>query len=769
MSKSKIRVVGAILLFAFSVARAENAGERCCGAVCGAPVRAPEADGRFDRGGVTFDLQEICGRTARLTGSADEFPVQITCPVPDRTDSRYELPAGQCGYLWFKWKSHRPVKEWDQPLFRFVLTLPSGVEYIASRLTASSAPETAAAADGSRRYRFKLRKGGGPGTVPRAAFNSSDPFGVLVRTAPCARGPLGKARVHIEYDGRQISNETVFEIRAADPVRCAAPKRYMNGVITGSDIFDFTHSAVTNATEIFAGLLGDMGVRWVIANGSARAFAALRANGVRHIARNDPLIINGFAIGEWRHRPAEDRYVTDNPLEGPLEYLKYWVNRATCPIAVYTESKHFREYVVPLIKNACKGADGLWENWEPYYYAGKGCMCVRCRRAFAEFVGVSDEEMARDWPKEIKRGRRWGDRILDFRAREHARIVRTIDKYVREFSGGESSCGLIPAIAWIENGSWYHANSRGFARYVDEVCPRFYAGDLKWLNPWGPYAGLKGGRPKPYEKRVPLTSFVAAEDVRRTVERDYPDPGRRPRLMAFPLGYFGNYLSRPETLSMALDSFFFNRWEASVVYYMFRGGMDARYMRAFAAANARSAKYEDFVIDGRDVSGQTAAVPVKEYASPCRLVSAYVPASTNVSTLQVRAYELGGSRIAAVFNFWEKGEAFFDLCVKGVAAGDYFVTDEDGVIYPSDGAAGVWTARELDRGIRLAVGAARTKVFEIRSADKFRPAADAPRMTQEKLSAVFAERVEALAALAQADAAEEAAAPLPKEDAGRVL
>ena len=742
-----------------SSARAESVRGEC----------AKDTFGIDARGGVTFDLQEMCRRTARLSDSADEFPVQITCPVPDRTDSRFELPAGQCAYLWFKWRSGRPVKEWDQSLFRFVLTLPSGAEYLASRLTAPSAPETAVAADGSRQYRFKLRKGGGPGTVPRAAFNSSDPFGVLVRTATGVRGSLGKARVHIEYDGRRISNETAFEIIAVDHVRCAAPKRYMNGVITGSDIFDFTHSAVTNATEIFAGLLGDMGVRWVIANGSTRSFAALRSNGVRHIARNDPLIINGFAIGEWRHRPAEDRYVTDNPLKGPLEYLKYWINRATCPIAVYTESKHFREYVVPLIKNACKGADGLWENWEPYYYAGKGCMCVRCRKAFAEFVGVSDDEMVRDWPKEIKRGRRWGDRILDFRAREHARIVRTIDRYVREFSGGESSCGLIPAIAWIENGSWYHANSRGLARYVDEVCPRFYAGDLKWLNPWGPYAGLKGARPKPYEKRVPLVSFAAADDVRRTVERDYPDPVRRPRLMAFPLGYFGNYLSRPETLSMALDSFFFNRWEASVVYYMFRGGMDARYMRAFAAANGRAAKYEDFVLDGSDVTSRTAVVPVTEYAKSCRLASAYVPASTNMSMLQVRAYELGASRIAAVFNFWEKGEAFFDLRVKELPVGDYFVTDEDGTVYSGGGAAGTGTARELDGGIRLVVGAARTKVFEIRSAAKFRPVAGSLRMTPEKLAALFAVRREALASLAEADAAEEAAAPLPKEDAGRVL
>jgi hypothetical protein len=67
------------------------------------------------------------------------------------------------------------------------------------------------------------------------------------------------------------------------------------------------------------------------------------------------------------------------------------------------------------------------------------------------------------------------------------------------------------------------------------------------------------------------------------------------------------------------------------------------------------------------------------------------------------------------------------------------------------------------------VGAARTKVFEIRPASKFRPAAGAPRMTPERIAAAFAGRRESLAALAAADAAEEAALPLPKEDAGRVL
>ena len=716
-------------------------------------------------GGVTFDMDAVCARVAAMSAASNPAPITVTCSMPDRTDGRYELPAGQCGYLWFEWKSARPVGEWKTHDFRFVLCLPAGVEYLGARLVASEPPERTLLADGSREFRFKVRQGGGPGAVPRAAFNSSDPFGVLV--APTrGEGECGVARFFVEYGGARVSNASEFTIAVAPSVRCAAPKRYMNGIISGASIFDFDHAACTNATARFAALIGDCGVRWVVSNGGKAALSALRANGVRVITRNDPMLINGFAVGEYEHRPPEDRYVTDDPLVGPLEYLRYWVKRASCPIAIYRESRHFREYVVPLIERTCKNADGLWENWEPYYYAGKGCMCERCRAAFAEFVGVSDAEMARDWPQELKRGRKWGERILDFRAREHGRIVKTLDRYVRKFTGGDKSIGFVPAVAWIENGSWYHANSRGRARYVDEVRALDYAGDLKWLNPWGPYAGIKGARPKPYGKRVPLASFVAAKDVRETVDRDYPDPARRPSLLAFPLGHFGNYLSQPETMSMALDSFFFNRWEASVVYYLPRGSMDARYWRAFVEANARAARYEDFVLDGRNATHQTYVVPVKEYAAPCRLVTAYVQASTNMSPLQVVAYELGGARIAAVFNFWEKGAAFFDLKAKGLASGRYFVVDEDGLAYPKeDGEA--WTAEELASGIRLAVGAARTKVFELR------PAVDAPkiavRVKPSDLALEFAARRERLRAAADADAREESASPLPVEDAGRVL
>ncbi|MBQ6328261.1 MAG: hypothetical protein IJI35_04535, partial [Kiritimatiellae bacterium] len=74
---------------------------------------------------------------------------------------------------------------------------------------------------------------------------------------------------------------------------------------------------------------------------------------------------------------------------------------------------------------------------------------------------------------------------------------------------------------------------------------------------------------------------------------------------------------------------------------------------------------------------------------------------------------------------------------------------------------------ELASGIRLAVGAARTKVFELR------PAVDAPkiavRVKPSDLALEFAARRERLRAAADADAREEAASPLPVEDAGRVL
>jgi len=118
------------------------------------------------------------------------------------------------------------------------------------------------------------------------------------------------------------------------------------------------------------------------------------------------------------------------------------------------------------------------------------------------------------------------------------------------------------------------------------------------------------------------------------------------------------------------------------------------------------------VFKGRETTSFVSAHPVDEYAQPVAYATRFVPWSRNASMLQTRAFSHGGVRIVAVFNFWQKGEAFFDLKARGLD-GKFRLVDEDGVIYVKDDGSEIWSADELAAGIRLMVGASRTKVYEI--------------------------------------------------------
>ena len=175
---------------------------------------------------------------------------------------------------------------------------------------------------------------------------------------------------------------------------------------------------------------------------------------------------------------------------------------------------------------------------------------------------------------------------------------------------------------------------------------------------------------------------------------------------------------------MALDSYFFNGWESTVEYY-FPRGYDARYWNAFAEATDRAAKYERFVMDGKRADSQTSIAPFRgTYASNVKMLSGYLPEYRDISPLQSVSYDLGQSRIVAVLNFWQKGEAFFTLKAKGLKPGRYVIRKEDGSIRAPGNGKAYYTAEELaGSGVRLSVGAVRTRVFEIRPFGGETPAA----------------------------------------------
>ncbi len=177
-------------------------------------------------------------------------------------------------------------------------------------------------------------------------------------------------------------------------------------------------------------------------------------------------------------------------------------------------------------------------------------------------------------------------------------------------------CSGVCGIAWIEMSSWWRPRN-----YVPEMQAIDYAGALEWMNPWGPYVAWASDSPYVYAKRKPLCHFFAAQDILRTVAVDYPK-GSRPKLLALPQGFqCGNWVSQPEHIAMALDSYFFNGWDSAVLYY-FPRGYDARYWKAFAEATTRAARFENDVLDGRRGDGKTTVEPLPGvYAQPCRMIS----------------------------------------------------------------------------------------------------------------------------------------------------
>jgi hypothetical protein len=221
------------------------------------------------------------------------------------------------------------------------------------------------------------------------------------------------------------------------------------------------------------------------------------------------------------------------------------------------------------------------------------------------------------------------------------------------------------------------------------------------------------------------------------------------------------WITQPECIAMGLDSYFFNRWGSAMVYF-FPKGCDARYWRSFAEATARAGKYEDFVLDGKEVSDKVTVSAIPEYAVPCSYATRYVPWSKNASMLQVRAFDYQGVRIVAAFNFWEKGEAFFDLKAAGLAKGQYRIIDENGVIYSKNRRSAYWSADELAGGVRLMVGAMRTKVFEI--LPKGRKSDPKSVMTRQRLDELLRDRKDGLRKAADEDARYEKANPTPPRD-----
>lgn len=724
-------------------------------AAAGGRASADENPLGLDAGGVTYDFASISRRLEAERLRPPHARILLRNAVPNALDGTFALSEGQVGLYVFEWRG-TDATAWDPARLRVELLLPEAVRLVDCNFAERETAKTRRQANGDVHWTFEVRHGMGrflPDIPATNAFSRHAPFQLLLEPSGGC-GTSGQGALSVSYDGRRVSNVERVRFEVIPRIRVRAPKRLWTGVLTGQCAFDFR---AVGAFEKFASFMTACGMRWMIwpkwqsPDGcDARAMPILRRAGFSFLTPYDCSLSDGYQVGPGYVRPKEERFVSD--AKG------VWYDGAICPVAVYGGMPYFRTYAEGGLRDWLEGSDGAWANWEPYPACERGCWCEKCRAAFCAYTGLSPEVVAVAWPREMKTGGVYEDLYVEFRAREFAKLVKSVDAWVRGHSGGSASQGFIPGVAWCEMAAKMRReiDAKAGHRYAREQSTREYASSLRWIAPWGPYPRWDTGKPYVEAKERYLNYFVAARDVREQLDREYGE-GPKPCLMAHPSALQGEtWVSQPEELSMAVDAFYFNGWRA-VVPYTFPRGLDARYWRALAAATARAAKYEDWLLDGRRIDGQVSMTPVPEYAMPCGLVTPYVPAATNVSLLQSAAYRHKGTSIVAVFNYWGKGAAFFDLRITGLEDVRHAVIDEAGVFYAKDETCLTWTARELaTRGVRLMAGAVRTRVFEVcpMAASAAREGA-VKRVTQRQVNVLYERMRPELESEAQRDAAVE--------------
>ncbi len=697
------------------------------------------------KSGATFAFEDLA--IVRLPAPP---PLRMKLAAMHEFGNTFAVSRGQVAALMFYFNKRADAKL-DERRYVVEVTLPKGIAFVDTSFGDLATKRVETRPDGSTVTAFRWK---GLRLYSTGGFCTWGTRGILVRAAAdAAEGVAGVGSVRVSCDGQDICGIPEIDFSVVPPIApVLAAKRYFNGVDYGAASYYSEMNGDDARAEHFR-FMADCGVRGLIANDDTPACRKLaRANGIPHVFANSDSCADGYNFNWGRKVPDEVRFVHNRGENAGF------ATRAVCPIAVYSDSEWLKSVWVPTMRRELEGASGLWANWEPCHFNDAGCYCDRCREAFRAFSGMSEDELAKDWPKGVapkgfaeRHRKAWGE----FRTREHARIVRIVDRYVTGMTGGKESFGFIPGVEWADMSS-----CRKDEDLAAQYRPFEYAGDLKWIEPWGPYAAWEAERPYAYRKNKALAPFFAAGDLRREFDRTCAK-GRCPKLMAYPQGFqCDSWVTVPEALSLALDSYFFNRWQAAMVYY-FPKGCDARFWRRYAEASARAGRYEDFVWDGRDVTGDVEEATVAEYATPVSYATRYLPKSRNAALLQLKAFEHKGRRIVAALNFWQKGEAFFDLRVRGLA-GRFRVVDEDGVLYAKDGETSLWTGAELEKGVRLQVGAMRTKVFEIVPSDQ--PVSPKSVLTRAAIDRAYEARRPALKAAADEDARYEKANPAPPRD-----
>jgi hypothetical protein len=533
----------------------------------------------------------------------DPMPVAVELPFGGYFDGSFHIGSGQVGFPVFSWRTSLAD---DTPSERFGcrVALPSGFSFVDASNASTSTVSVSRGVDGGSIVSYRVS------SAPSFSRAGGTHFGLAVR-ADAPPGTGGVITVTAEIDGRAASPPATLRLVSSPPVKVVRrPSRYANAAYLGGG---WSHFPSAGARAL-ARTLHEAGATWLIPS-------------VSSLTNNPALLPMWREEGMRRVTPDGSRFIANGFMaEG----------KAFCPCALYDPSSSVRARLKRLFKRSLAGCDGMWANWEPYgFSSGRRRLCARC--AAAE-KGLSSDALER------------------LRSSEHARVVAAVAADVA--AATDPSVGFIPGIYWPEIGPGHDT-----FRFTREIHACDYARELSFLNAFGPYVRWNAsGRYVPENGRA-LAYFCVAREVMRQVEEDFPADAR-PNLMAFPLGLSGSdWASRPQWLELALESFFFNGWGCTAPW-SFPAGGDARFLAAFARASALAAEWEEFVWNGARADSSVRVKVRGTVRTRPWIDRTYLSTVRDVPLVQSAAWEKGGERIVAVFNFDESNHAVCDVSVR---------------------------------------------------------------------------------------------------------
>ena len=603
---------------------------------------------------LTFDFPSLSATafngSAPARPAADPAPVFFSHPVFERLDQSFAIASNQCGVLVLAARRD-PVPsdrtdacDWKSLTYR--VTIPDGFEFVDATCAEPSSVKRKAVSDGATEVSFRLRS---RVFLPPTAVKGGGRFGLALRAV---KGASGLLSICADVPGATNAPLLAVKLLTIPSIQASTPRRFGVGAYPDAASHYFPTAA---GDQAFADQLRSAGVNWLIPprpvvkqeGGLSNRLARWRAAGIRRITPDaSGVLANGYSLKAKVLPRVNDLFIGADPPDKPLG------RTVLCPAAIHEEREIFVRGALPELKDLTAGCDGFWCNWEPFVFRTKGCFCSACRARFAAFTGLEEEVVAADWPAGLLPGGRWFADGCRFRRAEHAKVVQTIVRCVKDWLPPDA-CGFIPGVCWGDLASGWQSRW-----YCSEASIGDSMAELDWVNPFGPYVHWDSAKPFDGKDGAMLATFFAAREVRCQVDRDNPPAGSK-KLMAFPYGLIGDtWLTQPEWIRMAQEVFFWLGWDASIPW-RFPEGADARYWQAFAEASDHIAKYEDLRV-GALVTDEVLARPAVDV--PTRALGMWYLTRKPQSLFQQVVFKSSnGRRFVVVFNFSDTRSLSFTL------------------------------------------------------------------------------------------------------------